>query len=197
MEKRNRTAGVLFSVLFYLLLAAMIVGSTMFAFSNNESKSIFGYRFYTVLSDSMRTELAKGDMLIVKLSDPDDIKIGDVVTFNPGNIKDAYLTHRVVGFTDNRSGVPGNYIITRGDANNTDDPPTLIEHVIGKKVFRIPFVGSVIRFIQENFIPMLIVIVGLFLLAMILKSYFGKTNPAIATEENKDTQPFDDISRPV
>lgn len=77
----RKPMGVMFDILFYIAILAMIAGSTMSAFSNNASKSISSYRFYTVLSDSMRPTFSKGDMIIVKLTD--DVKEGDIITFNP------------------------------------------------------------------------------------------------------------------
>ena len=169
---KPKTTGILFTVFFYIIIVAMIAGSTLFAISDNENKSIFSYRFYTVLSDSMRPEFAKGDMIIIKMVALSDIEIGDIVTFNPGSARNAYLTHRVVW-------VDENYIITRGDTNGTDDPPTPAERIIGKYIFSVPFAGSVIKFIQDNFIPMIVVIAGSFFLTLVLKSYFGKNKPRV------------------
>ncbi|MCL2517177.1 MAG: hypothetical protein FWF15_01315 [Oscillospiraceae bacterium] len=59
-----KSAGILFTVFFYIIIVAMIAGSTLFALSGNENKSIFGYRFYTVLSERnvrvLRTDQLNG-----------------------------------------------------------------------------------------------------------------------------------------
>ena len=196
----KKTTRILFSAFFYTIIVSMVAGSTMFAFSNDESKAIFGHRFYTVLSDSMKPEFAKGDMIIVKLVDPSEIKIGDIVTFNPGGTKNAYLTHRIVGFADNRAGVAGNYVITRGDANNADDPPTPIERIIGKQILNVPYAGFVVNFAQENFVPIFIIIICSYFLILILKSYYGNGNRHSEQQHEKmpnGISPLNDISRPV
>jgi len=189
LSPRKKTAGILFNVLFYIMLVAMIAGSTMFAFSNNESKSIFGYRFYTVLSDSMRPSFKKGDMIFVKLTDPDEIEIGDVITFNPGSTKNAYLTHRVVGFTDNRAGTPGNYIITRGDTNDTDDLPVASKMLIGKKVASVPKAGGVLQFIRNNFVLSLIILICFFASIFMFKWYFAKPPDEDAPGPENEDEP--------
>ena len=40
-------------ILIYLLAAAIVVAGLLFAASNSPNKSIFGYRYYTVLTPSM------------------------------------------------------------------------------------------------------------------------------------------------
>jgi len=174
----KKFAGPIFDGLFYAFIIAMIVGATMFAFSDDESKSIFGYRFYSVLSDSMRPEFAKGDMIIIELIDSDYIDVGDIVTFNPGSTTGAYLTHRVVGFADNRAGVAGNYVITKGDTNDVEDPPTPVDNIIGRYLFSVPYAGTLIRFSQDNLIPTVIILVSTFFLILTIQS--------LAAEEEDD-----------
>jgi signal peptidase len=51
------------------------------------------------------------------------------------------ITHRIVFIADNE-------IITRGDANNTDDSPISREQIKGEVVLAIPFVGYAVNAIK-------------------------------------------------
>ena len=44
---------IAFTVFVYLLAAAILVGALLFASNTSPDKSIFGYRYYTVLTGSM------------------------------------------------------------------------------------------------------------------------------------------------
>lgn len=166
-----------------LLVAACIIlvaGSALFAFSNDPQKSYFGYRFYNVLSNSMKPQedslpggFVAGDIIIVKMSDPSEIQIGDIITFVPGRDSRAYLTHRVVDIKEELNGVPGEYFVTRGDANDADDPPIAADMLIGKKVFSIPVLGSFIQFIRSNLILSLVFILAAFAFIIVIRKYFA------------------------
>lgn len=168
----HRIQSQVVNVVFYLFIIVMIAGATMFALSGDTQKTIFGYRFYNVLTPSMRPAFDPGDMIFVKYTNADELKVGDVVTFTPSKTSTVYLTHRIVEIReDENSGTP--YIVTRGDANNANDPPVSAATVVGVYQFRIPKAGNIITFVRENFIVLAIVIVALFALIVLLKSYFA------------------------
>ena len=89
---------------------------------------------------------------------------GDVVTYK---FEDAYVTHRIVGIDDNK-------VITKGDANNTNDPSTVpFSNVVGKAELCLPKAGAVFRVVtaQENRVYVYIVIgilIGLTVMWIIL-----------------------------
>ena len=131
-------------IFIYLLSALIVVGAMLFATNKSPNKSMFGYRYYTVLTDSMVPEFSSGDMVFVKLSDADTIKTGDVITFNPSSGSEAYLTHRVTEKIDNYEGTGVTCFRTKGDANNSDDSFLIDEsRVIGRVQFHVPMMGTI------------------------------------------------------
>jgi signal peptidase I len=175
--KPHRVRELVFDLLVYGFALLLIAGSTMFAFSNNTEKSIFGYRFYQVLTPSMEPVFTTGDMIFIKICAPEEVQVGDIITFSPNRNAKAYLTHRAV---EVRPGVNGEapVIVTRGDANNTEDPPIAGTAVVGKYVFHIPVVGGVLQFIRENLLLMGICIGASFVLLIFLRSYFDARKQA-------------------
>jgi len=169
---------VIFNLLFYSIIIALLAGSTLFAFSNNPQKSYFGYRIYNVLTNSMVGEAEDcfnaGDIIIVKLTEPEEVEIGDIITFVPGRDERSYLTHRVVEVNHELNGMSGIYFVTRGDANNSDDPPISGSMLVGKKVFTISGMGAVIKFIRANFVITMIFVVAAFAFILLLRYYFAK-----------------------
>lgn len=96
--------------------------------------------FAVVVSDSMRPEFQRGDMVLNQaiFKDP---RIGDIITFNAEGVTTT-VTHRVVG-------INGNFVRTKGDNNPlADDYRTTDKDIVGKAVIidghpvMIPGIGS-------------------------------------------------------
>ena len=156
----------------------------MFAFSEKSDAAIFGYRFYQVLTNSMAPQpdspsrgFYAGDIVLVKMTDGSQVKEGDIITFQVGE-GDRYLTHRMVERLTELNGQEGDYIVTKGDANNSKDPPISADRVYGKVAFVIPKMGSVLNFVQENLWLCLVCVLSTFGFFLVLKAYFLQPEPA-------------------
>jgi signal peptidase len=160
MTASQKTVELISDILFYLLLVAILAGAVMFASSKAPGKSLFGYRYYDVLTGSMEPTYHVGDLIFVRVTDASGINVGDPVTFNPGATDDSYLTHRVVEKIEDYQGTGVTCFRTRGDANETDDPFVIDEsRMIGVVKLRIPVVGYVVKFVQVHYIMVIIFIV--------------------------------------
>ncbi|MBF0688269.1 MAG: signal peptidase I [Cellulomonas sp.] len=95
----------------------------------------------TVLSGSMEPTISAGDLVVVRPTDPADLRIGDVVTVQPESDDPTLVTHRVVGITRGADGLAG--FVTQGDANEHADAPVVPEQVMGRVVYTVPLVGHV------------------------------------------------------
>jgi len=183
-DTRGRRLGSLvFNVAFYAVLLAILGSAILFAVSNNPRKSYLGYRLYTVKTPSMAPQqggpkggFRVGDTLLVKLCKPESIQTGDVVTFVPGNDPNVYLTHRVVKVLDHLNEAKGLFLVTRGDANPSDDPPIAASAVIGKVVTVIPKAGSVIEFIRANLLLCLVIVVSGTGSIVLMRMFFSKSD---------------------
>lgn len=168
----------IYNLVFYTLMIGIILSAVMFSFSEKSNAAIMGYRFYQVLTNSMVPQADSpkggfyaGDIVIVKMMDGSKVKKDDIVTFQVGD-GDRYLTHRMVKRLDELNGEKGDYIVTKGDANNSADPPILAERVFGKVVFVIPKMGSFLAFVRENPWLCLVCVLSTFGFFLVLKAYF-------------------------
>ena len=153
-------------VFIYLLAVFIIVAAILFAASKSPDKSLFGFRYYTILTPSMEPEYSVGEMVFVKIESADKIEVGDVITFNPSSDSDAYLTHRVVEKLTNYEGTGVTCFRTKGDANDSADSFLIDEkRVIGRVKFGIPMLGYIVRFVQLRWyfvIPIIILLIVFF-----------------------------------
>lgn len=163
-EKDGKTGtkqNKIFQLISNILFVAFMVVILFFIFITAQSRltgmepSILGHRLYIVESGSMEPAIKMGSMIGVKEIEASEIEIGDTVSFYTQN-KEAKVTHRIV---DIKAG--GDEIITRGDANNMDDPnPRSKNEVIGKVVFSIPFIGFIFHYLSKPISIVLIIILG-------------------------------------
>ena len=124
-----------------LVIVALLIGGNIYALNasrlvGNTVPMPFGVGAAVVLSGSMEPELSVGDLLII--SERESYEIEDVVVYQDSGMA---ITHRIVSIANNE-------IITRGDANNTDDSPISREQIKGQVVLAIPFVGYAVNAIK-------------------------------------------------
>lgn len=124
-------------VVLVVLLAIALVGVRL-----------FGIRTYAVLSGSMEPTYPTGSLLYVKKVDPQELKVGDAITFLLN--EDTAATHRIVEILPDEDDASVLRFRTQGDANKTADAvPVHYMNIIGKPVFCIPLLGYVTGFIQQ------------------------------------------------
>jgi signal peptidase len=100
-----------------------------------------GARPLTVLSGSMTGTHDVGDVVVVRPVDPADLKIGDVITFQPISDDPSLTTHRIIAI---QVGSEGRQFVTQGDANNAADlAPLRPAQVKGEVWYAVPKVGYV------------------------------------------------------
>lgn len=105
---------------------------------------LFGVHAYCVLTDSMAPLYEEGDLIFVQECPVESVMKGDVISYI--NVSDATIvtTHRVVDITKDA-------FITKGDANNTEDPePVVKERLLGVPVLFIPAVGQAAMFLVSR-----------------------------------------------
>lgn len=142
--------------IFVIVLISFFLGLTVYTINakrvlHNLLPMPFGVGTAVVLSGSMEPTLSVNDLVFVEAAP--DYQTGDIVVYQSSQ---ELIIHRIVA-------VDGEAFITRGDANNTEDPPIEASVIKGKLVFVIPFIGLLIRGLQT--LPgILIVLVIAFLL---------------------------------
>ena len=183
--KASKALRAVSEVFFWVICIALVAGAVAFAVSRDPRKDILGYRTYNVKTESMTPQpdgssppggFRAGDLIIVKTTEAKDIKVNDIITFNPSVREEdnqLFLTHRVVGILDELGGKPGIYFVTKGDYNNSEDPPISSNMLIGKKVFSIPKIGAFMQMVQDNFALAITTILCFFACIFMFKWYFA------------------------
>lgn len=161
-------SGILVAVV--VLIAVFLLGSRL-----------IGYQVFNVISGSMEPTYSIGDLIYVKDVEPEEIEVGDAITFIL-NEDLVVATHRVIEIDAENS-----YFYTKGDANSTADAaPVHFNNVIGVPVFSIPYLGYLSDFIQNPPGMYIAIGIGLVLLAAVfLPDMFDKSKKT-KKEENRE-----------
>ena len=85
-------------------------------------RSLFGFKAFIVLSDSMsKTDFNAGDLVLVKEVDPSTLQEGDIIAYTSQNVSNygETVTHKIRRLTTDANGEPG--FVTYGTTTDTDD----------------------------------------------------------------------------
>ena len=109
------------------------------------------FGLYTIISPSMTPNIDVYDVVFVKKTNLDNLKVDDVITFYSTNafFGNTPITHRIVEILD----VPntGTMYRVKGDANTSADNEKVIpSNVIGKVMFKIPKLGKLQFFLASK-----------------------------------------------
>ena len=176
MEKTsNRTWTYIKSGLFYLLSFVLIMYIVFEVFMPETTVKVFQFKPYVVLTQSMEPEIMANDMVVVKNFDVEDLKNNDIITFYADINYDGekeIVTHYIYSINENTD---GDYIIrtNRYYANETEEVPDPWvlngDDVLGLYSYHIPWVGTVILFLQSPFgIAAMIVNIGVIVAVVVM-----------------------------
>lgn len=158
-RKRNaqKVRIVLIVIFIIILYNVILVGIT--SIDNEKSLSLFGYQAYIITSDSMKPEINSGDVVVIKQCNEEELSTDDIITFEKnGKIN----THRIINIINENGKVE---YITKGDNNSIEDQERIeFSNVRGKMTIKIPYLGNVIMFLQNQMIILIMVLILLLLL---------------------------------
>lgn len=143
---------VIGTVLCVILIPILIINLTLIVKSfvnKDEVPSIGGIFPLIVLTDSMYPEIEAGDLIINKTLEPEEVRVGDVISFfDPAGNGSTIVTHRVIEITTEDGAIA---FRTKGDFNNTEDKlPVTADDLVGIYTNRIPGAGNVAMFMQTT-----------------------------------------------
>ncbi|MCR5095981.1 MAG: signal peptidase I [Erysipelotrichaceae bacterium] len=132
-NKQLRFFGVLLLIITMSIVVSLIV------------PRIFNMSPYVIISESMYPELKVNDVVYVKAIDLNEVKEGDIISFYMNSNALTPVTHRVVSNDISRQ-----QFVTKGDANEKNDIiPIAYEYVLGKVMFKIPFLGAILLLLES------------------------------------------------
>lgn len=168
----KKTLHIIKNVLVWLVVA-IAVGMMIFTVVSvntfdRTDRSLFGYKAFIVLSDSMSaTDFNAGDVVLVKeVDDPSTLKAGDIISYQSINNENygEIVTHKIRKLASDEDGNPG--FVTYGTTTGKDDENIVTySYVLGKYKSRLPGVGKFFEFLKTPpgyiiciFLPFLLLI---------------------------------------
>lgn len=148
---------IIFTIILFIILAILLFCYAQLKIFHKDYINFCGYTVFQVITGSMSDTINPKDIVIVKLTD--DVKTNDIITFR---VENDFVTHRMIG-------TEGDKIITRGDANNSQDAPISKNQIVGKVVFIVANVAIWIKVIKEP-----IVIATIIITIIVIKLMFFK-----------------------
>ncbi|OTN75960.1 signal peptidase I [Enterococcus sp. 8G7_MSG3316] len=139
MKLRTITNSLLTIVTVILLLFVLLN-----VLSAPQGKGLFGFKGYTVLSNSMKPVFRAGDYVIDRMAAFDSIETDDIITYQAED--QTIVTHRVVEKM-------ADAVTVQGDQNDTPDQETVTKsNYIGKQIIVIPYLGTFMMKMQNPLI---------------------------------------------
>lgn len=148
----DKAQDIFIKVVSVLTVCVMIFTSVSVIFFDKSDRSLLGFRFFAVLSDSMAaTDFQAGDLIISKkVKDPAQLAEGDIITFISQNSESfgQVVTHKIRKATYNNNGEPG--FVTYGTTTGVDDQTIVTyPYILGKYTGRIPKLGMFVSFQKQ------------------------------------------------
>lgn len=153
----------------FIFISLAVISLIYFINSTKQKDYITGIgklKFLSVLSGSMSPTFNTYDMIIDISTKESNIKVGDVITFWKGN---NLVTHRVEGIANKNGTI---YFKTKGDANSVEDLEEVsAQEVVGRYIFRIPYLGLIMAKLREELGVYVISIIAFYIiLSEVLRS---------------------------
>ena len=145
-------------LIFFIIISFIIIALYTRIFPR--STGLFGLKIFSVSTASMSPKLKVGDVIIVKKTDYDKIKVGDIISYEgmTSDYKDKIITHQVDQIITEK----GRFIYyTRGIANKILDPAVYQEQVYGVMIHKIVIISIISRLMRNIFGFIFIVILPL------------------------------------
>lgn len=146
----NMTGNVLIGLLALAAVSVMIFTCVSVTTFDRNDRSLFGYKMYVVLSDSMSaTDFKAGDLIFVKETDPQTLKEGDIIAYVSQDSENygVTVTHKIRRATTDEEGNPG--FITYGTTTGIDDPKVVTwQYILGQYRKKLPGVGALFNYLK-------------------------------------------------
>lgn len=150
-------------VLLYIIIVLVLLVVAIQRFSNN-NLTIAGFRIFNVATGSMVPVYNVGDILVSREISPEEIQVGDDIVYK-GEAQDLngrIVTHRVISKREENGKY---YFITKGVANELEDPEISEDQIYGKIVYKtiiLSFISKIINNIYSFyfliFVPVAVII---------------------------------------
>ena len=167
-------------VVVFLLLFIIVVQKV-----THNNLSVGGVRVFMIVSESMKGEYEIGDILISKSVPPEEINIGDNVTYlgEKGPLKGIIVTHKVVEKMETGGTV---YYTTKGIANDIEDPRIGYDQIYGKVIYKTIILSAIAKLMNNQLTYyILFTLVALIISIEIVSAIFIKDDKESEEDDGK------------
>ena len=191
--KKIRSA-ISFAISAILFIVALVVFFlALQAKKENRPITVFGRFFSIVVTDSMEPEIKVGDLIVVKITDMNEVKVGDNAVFinlSDEKIKGERVVHEVIEIGTDEKGL---YFITKGINNLIEDKDRVYaDNFVGIEVGHSTFWGKFFGFFTriENLILLVVLLFAIpFAVKQIKKIIVYSKEAAVETAAEKKAEP--------
>ena len=142
--------GYILNILLIIITLLILVGIyyiIQIKILKNDFANLCGYTFFEVATGSMENTINIGDVVIVNLTK--DVNENDIIVYKDDN---NFITHRLIKKQADK-------LITRGNANNSEDKPINEDQILGKVIYIVPKMGIFRKiFISKEILGLVIAI---------------------------------------
>jgi len=147
-----------------------------------------GGQAYTILTGSMRPTMPPGTLVVVRPTAPENIRTGDVLTYQIRSGDPTVATHRVKSV---QLSLKGKYtFILQGDANNAPDPaPVKPVQIRGVRWYSVPYLAYPSLMFGRDVRQTVVMGAVVLLLGYALFSFAGAVRDARTNRRGSASQP--------
>ena len=172
----------------FVLIGILLLFILMEAFIPKQTMTIFQVRTYIANYDTMEPKIKPNDLVFINKVKPENLEKGDLITFTADINYDGdteMVTYYVDSITEISDGLYRITVIAEG----ASVPFGVItsDRIIGGYAFRVPVLGSLIKFIKSPFGIGAIVVNGLIITGIVIIVKQGNKK-----EEHKNNQVSED-----
>lgn len=161
MKKIGKIIKTIFNIAITVFVLLFLLIVCLQRFSNNEI-TFLGYRMFSVASSSMAPDYNIGDVLIVKKTEPDQIKVGDSISYygKVGSFAGKVITHQVIKIDKD---VDKNLVFhTKGISNLVEDPLVYADQIYGVVVHRSEVLSFIYRTVNTKYGMFIFIVIPIF-----------------------------------
>lgn len=188
--KAKKVFSIISKILTVLIVAftVLVMAFTIISVTtvDRADRSIFGYRAYIVMSDSMSDTFQAGDIIFSKIVEHNDgnLQPGTIITFDSEDYYGQTVTHMIREQTT-YNGVPA--YITYGTTTGSDDQtPVYASSVTGIYSFRLPKLGYFFNFLKTPAGYVCVILLPFLIVIAIIAVHFVRLVRAYKKEKDKE-----------
>ena len=132
------------------LLIVLLVSVIFIQRVSNNNLTVFGYRIFTIVTESMVPKYKVGDMILSRETDINSLNIGEEVVYMgaSGDFKDKIVTHQIIKIDETKG---EKYFHTKGLANSVEDPIVTSSQIMGRVVYKFKILSMLSKLINNMY----------------------------------------------